>query len=837
MDQPTMQKPLTDKEAIFSSASERKNIIILISTVLSVIAILVIVTLFFNKKIILQHEKNFQDQQTTQVLLAKIALEASIKGILKEASILAAHSLPEFASGKRDLKSLRELFIYEQAVYPENLAHVFLDAPGHVIQTQSKSSPPGVEANRLAVEWASEHWAELTVMETGPLIPFFNITQKHQLFGMLFPIRVDESMRGVLAVIVDLKPIIHHYIAPLGSGQYGAGYLIDERGTVVYDNETEIIGKTIFDGMHAQYAELIQVDKRLISEPSGADEYSFTVKRGDRLSRKLIVWNSAVVGDHKLIICLSAPDIEINKTLYGLRMQRIISGIFFAVFLLVISAGFFRIRQQILETSNALLKERINQQTEKLKRNEERLELALKGGDLGLWDWNIQTGQVVSNDRWAEMVGYDIDTIKPNMESWQGLVHPDDKPHIGKKMNAHLEGRRPYFEAEYRIRPKNRDWIWIFTRGKVMDWDIDGKPLRVTGTHIDITKRKQVEQALHESEERYRSVVENSPMGIAIINDDSQYIFANNEFCNMSGYRKEQIIGKPFFFMLTGKSKELAVERFSKRHRGEDVPDFYEFSFIHKNGELRNGQISSVVYKDSKGHTNSLIQVLDITQRKRDEEKIKENDKKYRTLFESSVDAISILDVNTGTFIDCNTAALKVYEIKTRSDFIGLTPARMSPKFQANGKSSQDLAQEYIQTAFMEGSIIFEWLHLNRNGKQFPVMISLSAMLLGDKKLVIAITRDITDRKKTEKEREKLITELQQALEDVKTLSGLLPICSKCKKIRDDKGYWNNLEGYIESHSEVLFSHGLCAECSDILYGKESWYIKAKKKRLDKKLE
>jgi sensor domain CHASE-containing protein len=79
------------------------------------------------------------------------------------------------------------------------------------------------------------------------------------------------------------------------------------------------------------------------------------------------------------------------------------------------------------------------------------------------------------------------------------------------------------------------------------------------------------------------------------------------------------------------------------------------------------------------------------------------------------------------------------------------------------------------------------------------------------------------------REKQNLIDELQEALEEVKTLSGLLPICAHCKKIRDDKGYWNNLEGYIENHSYASFSHGMCPECSDDLYGDEAWYIRMKK--------
>ncbi len=86
------------------------------------------------------------------------------------------------------------------------------------------------------------------------------------------------------------------------------------------------------------------------------------------------------------------------------------------------------------------------------------------------------------------------------------------------------------------------------------------------------------------------------------------------------------------------------------------------------------------------------------------------------------------------------------------------------------------------------------------------------------------IARDITKRKKAEKEREKLIRELQEAMAEVKTLSGLLPICASCKKVRDDKGYWNQIEEYLENQVDVSFSHGICPECLKELYGNEDWY-------------
>jgi hypothetical protein len=95
------------------------------------------------------------------------------------------------------------------------------------------------------------------------------------------------------------------------------------------------------------------------------------------------------------------------------------------------------------------------------------------------------------------------------------------------------------------------------------------------------------------------------------------------------------------------------------------------------------------------------------------------------------------------------------------------------------------------------------------------------------------LTVEIDARIKSEKKREKLIGELKTALSHVKTLSGLLPICSHCKKIRDDKGYWNQLESYLNEHSQITLSHGICPECSDSLYGNEDWYIEMKKSKKD----
>lgn len=121
-----------------------------------------------------------------------------------------------------------------------------------------------------------------------------------------------------------------------------------------------------------------------------------------------------------------------------------------------------------------------------------------------------------------------------------------------------------------------------------------------------------------------------------------------------------------------------------------------------------------------------------------------------------------------------------------------------------------------------------DWKKMIISQSLFPISLMILMLLIIAFLLIINRNRQIAKMQYYEKN--KLATELQQTLEHVKKLQGFLPICASCKKIRDDKGYWNQIESYIEKHSEVKFSHGLCEECSDNLYGKEAWYQKGKKR-------
>jgi PAS domain S-box-containing protein len=136
---------------------------------------------------------------------------------------------------------------------------------------------------------------------------------------------------------------------------------------------------------------------------------------------------------------------------------------------------------------------------EALKDNEKRLELALEGAYEGMWDWNIQTGDVVFSDIWAEMLGYNLEEIEPHVNSWDILLHPDDKEKTLADIQQHLDGKTTRYESEHRLKTKSGDYKWILDRGQIVEWDENGKPLRAIGTHIDISRQKQIEKELIEA--------------------------------------------------------------------------------------------------------------------------------------------------------------------------------------------------------------------------------------------------------------------------------------------------------------------------------------------------
>jgi len=131
-----------------------------------------------------------------------------------------------------------------------------------------------------------------------------------------------------------------------------------------------------------------------------------------------------------------------------------------------------------------------------LKASEERLHHALEGTQQGLWDWDLSTGRLHRSHRWFEMIGAPPDSIDATLEAGLDRIHPEDQRQVEAALAAHLEGRLPRYQAEYRLRTRGDEWIWIFDAGKIVAWDADGRAARVAGLCTDITERRRAEESL-----------------------------------------------------------------------------------------------------------------------------------------------------------------------------------------------------------------------------------------------------------------------------------------------------------------------------------------------------
>jgi PAS domain S-box-containing protein len=145
---------------------------------------------------------------------------------------------------------------------------------------------------------------------------------------------------------------------------------------------------------------------------------------------------------------------------------------------------------------------------QQLEQKEKRLDLALEGGQLGVWDWNIQMDEVTFDERWAEMLGHSLDEIDPNISAWEDRAHPDDLPEAEAKLESHFAGETEYYKCDHRMQTKSGDWIWVRDVGKVVRRDDDGTPLRAVGIHQDISTDKRRERQLRRTLEQSQKLIE-----------------------------------------------------------------------------------------------------------------------------------------------------------------------------------------------------------------------------------------------------------------------------------------------------------------------------------------
>jgi len=254
---------------------------------------------------------------------------------------------------------------------------------------------------------------------------------------------------------------------------------------------------------------------------------------------------------------------------------------------------------------------------EELRESEKKFERTFRMGPDVMAISRISDGAYVDvNDEFFRQMGFTREETIGRTSSELGIwVDTSDRDRMEKRLRTEGEIQG----EQYRFRSKD---------GIIKTGEMSTRIITIGGERCiltmarDISEKIKTQKVLRESEEKFRSVVERSLVGIAIIDNALRYIYVNEEFCRVAGYPEQEMIGRIFTFPLSDECVQLVTDRFKRRQLGEDVPSQYEFSFLQKNGSTHIGEVRSAVYTDSSGNLRTIIQVIDITDRKRaDEEK------------------------------------------------------------------------------------------------------------------------------------------------------------------------------------------------------------------------
>jgi diguanylate cyclase (GGDEF)-like protein/PAS domain S-box-containing protein len=178
---------------------------------------------------------------------------------------------------------------------------------------------------------------------------------------------------------------------------------------------------------------------------------------------------------------------------------------------------------------------------------EEQLRFVLQGSDLGFWDWDIVKNEVHRNARWAEMLGFTDGEIQNTTKQWTDFIHPDDREKAWQSINDVLEGRFPAHKCEYRMLHKDGSIRWVLDQAKVIQRDIDGKPTRMSGTHTDISDRKQSEVDNDQNSLLIKRILDNLFAYVALLDNNGVVLEVNKAPLERAGYRREDVIGQYFY--------------------------------------------------------------------------------------------------------------------------------------------------------------------------------------------------------------------------------------------------------------------------------------------------
>lgn len=403
-----------------------------------------------------------------------------------------------------------------------------------------------------------------------------------------------------------------------------------------------------------------------------------------------------------------------------------------------------------------------------LKNNEFRYKSSIEGTNVGTWEWNVQTGATVFNERWTEIVGYTLDELWPtSIETWMNVAHPDDLEESSKRLNACFEKKQEFYEFEARMKHKNGHWVWVYVHGKVFEWTEDGKPLWMYGTHKDITQRKLKEEELRLSEESFRGNFENAAVGMAIISPRGQWLKVNQKICEIVGYSEKELLKLTFQDITHPDDLHTDQDLLNEVIEGKRSHYEMEKRYFHKEGHLVYIILAVSAVKDTEGKILYFIsQIIDISKRKKQEEELIYQKNLLSSFYNLSPIGIALNDYDTGKFIDVNDKLIEPTGY-TKEEFLALSYRDVTPK---EYEPIESIALQQMEDKGRYEA--FEKEYIRKDGSRYPV--SLQGMVVTDaegKKLIWSLVKDISQEKEAERKLNEAISNLQAVLDASKQVS------------------------------------------------------------------
>jgi PAS domain S-box-containing protein len=256
---------------------------------------------------------------------------------------------------------------------------------------------------------------------------------------------------------------------------------------------------------------------------------------------------------------------------------------------------------------------------EALRMSQQRLELSQEAGGIGTWDWDIVTNQKHCSKEYWRLYGLPKGDLAPPPEEWLQLVHPEDRARIGKELNRALDGIGHY-NTEFRVVWPDGTVHWLFGKGEVFR-DFNGKPIRMLGVNMDISERKYADQALRESEERFRRVFEEGPLGLALVGKDYRFAKVNSALCQMVGYSEPELLQMSFTDITHADDLQADLELAERLFRRE-IPFFrIQKRYVKKDGEIIWINLTaSMIHGPGGEPLHGLAMIENITESKRTQE-------------------------------------------------------------------------------------------------------------------------------------------------------------------------------------------------------------------------